>query len=771
MCHVFQGRPNLCPFILRILTGSLFAALFIVCPASATAATSAHLWSQRFGGADSHIGRSIAVDASGNVFITGYFRGTVNFGGSDLTSLGQNENIFLAKFDAAGVHQWSQSFAALICFPRALAVDASGNVIITGSYYGSVNFGGSASTYTSSFNVFVAKFSPAGVHQWSSFFGDEAFNSTQHGRGVAVDVSGGVVITGEFQDTIVFGVNGYLTSAGAYDIFVAKFTADGVFQWARRFGDVANQYGYSVAADASGDVLVTGEFSGTINFGGSNLVSIGLDDIFVAKLDAAGVHQWSRGFGGLGDDTGYSVTADASGGVTVTGGFGGYFDGTVDFGGGPLTSAGDRDIFLAKFSSGGVHQWSQRFGNTAADAGLSVTTDASENLIVTGYAQGLVNFGGADLSGAGSEDIFVAKFSGGGIHQWSQRFGDASSQIGYSVGADASGNVVATGFFRGTVDFGGANLTSAGTEDIFLAKFGGESAEPTFVTIEDVGNDQGGQVKIRFTPSGFDDPLAGNPVDYYEAYRRDGTMPLVWTLVGKIPAHVSTEYLMAAPTLVDSTISNGQHYSAFVVRAVTTPPILNYDSPVDSGYSLDNLAPGIPTGFAYSAGALSWDRPRAADFDHFSVYGSHTSSFVSAALIDYTVAPLINVAASPYAYYFVTATDASGNEGKAAVVEGLSSVGGTPKSYVLSVSVYPSPFNPKTTIRYTLPSNGRVTIAVYDTRGVRVATLLDEEKPAGAYTVPWQGRDDSGGIVSSGVYFARLEFGGDVRAYKMVLLK
>lgn len=760
-------RPILPPFNLRACASVLLAVACVLDPATAPAATSAHFWSQRFGDASIQAGNAVAVDASGNVFIAGDFSGTVNFGGSDFTnSPGTAEDGFLAKFDAAGVHQWSQGFASLHCIPSGLAVDASGNVIMTGTQYGRVNFGGSEPPPNSSYNVFVAKFNPAGVHQWSSFFGDLAFNSDQFGYGVAVDASGNVVITGWFEDTINFG-GPTLTSAGNRDVFVAMFNSAGIHLWSRKFGDAGDQEGYSVAADASGNVFLTGEFKGEINFGGSNFVSAGSDDIFLAKLNAAGVHQWSHRFGGLSSDTGYSVTADASGNATVTG----SFAGSVDFGGGTLTAMGDLDIFLARFSSAGAYQWSQRFGNSAADVGRSVTTDALENVVVTGYAQGPVNFGGADLPGAGSNDVFVAKFNSGGIHQWSQSFGDATSQVGNSVTADASGNVVATGYFGGIVNFGGASLLSSGTIDIFVAKFSSEAAEPTILDITDIGNDQGKSVKVRFTPSGFDDPLSPTPIDYFEAYRRDDGPPVTWTLAGTIPAHASSEYLMSAPTLFDSTIANGQHYSTFFMRAVTTAPAVFYESPTDSGYSLDNLSPGVPTSLVYNAGVLSWDRSRAVDFDHFSVYGSHTNSFGSATLIDYTVTPRINVAESPYAYYFVTATDASGNEGKVAVVEGLASVGGTPKSYALSVSAYPSPFNPKTTIRYTLPAKGRVIIAIYDARGLRVAMLLDEEKSAGAYTVPWDGRDQDGDGVSSGVYFARMEFGGEVRAYKLVLLK
>jgi hypothetical protein len=303
------------------------------------------------------------------------------------------------------------------------------------------------------------------------------------------------------------------------------------------------------------------------------------------------------------------------------------------------------------------------------------------------------------------------------------------------------------------------------------------------------------RVHIHFAPSGADDPVAVLPIQQYEAFRRIDPLPAAapgnlrgapgatdaiaqaalppgnWEFAGSIPAHAEQTYFMTAPTDADSTISLGQHYSAFFIRASTDAPSTFFDSPPDSGYSLDNLAPGVPTSFAYAAGNLTWDESTATDFDYFSVYGSSTSSFASATFIEYSVAPTVDVSTSPYTYYFVTATDFSGNEGKPAVINAVSGVGENPRQYVLSVSAYPNPFNPRTTIRYTLPSHGHVTVSIYDARGAQVSVLWDGEKPAGAYTIPWDGRNESGTVVSSGLYYARVGFGGETRAYKMLLLK
>jgi hypothetical protein len=178
-------------------------------------------------------------------------------------------------------------------------------------------------------------------------------------------------------------------------------------------------------------------------------------------------HLLSQRFGGVIDQLGVGVAVDGSGNVVVTG----EFEGTVDFGGGPLTSTGSYDIFLAKFDEAGNHVWSRRFGDASEQYGMSVTVDVSGNVIVTGRFDGTVDFGGAALTSAGNWDIFVAKFDEASNHLWSDSYGDESNQSGSGVAVDGSGNVIVTGRFDGTVDFGSGPLTSAGNWDIFVAKF------------------------------------------------------------------------------------------------------------------------------------------------------------------------------------------------------------------------------------------------------------------------------------------------------------
>jgi hypothetical protein len=766
----------------------MLTAVTLLVAAPVRAQSPIHLWSQAYGDGVEQDVTSVASDASGNVIITGNFFGTVSFGGVALAAAGLND-VVLAKYSSNGAHLWSKSFgSANNDTGNAVAVDAAGNVYLLATCFGNVDFGGGLLTIGGGNDIFLVKFDASGTHLWSQRFGD---SSLQFGKDIAVDAVGDVAITGQFMSTVDFG-GGVLTSGGGMDAYLAKFSgAAGTHLWSQRFGDGSTQAGNGVAFDAAGDVVITGELQGSADFGGGTLSSTGSQDVFVAKYTSGGAHAWSQRFGDTSAQLGWKIATDASSNVVIAG----SLQGEIDFGDGTLTSAGSQDVFIAQFGAGGVHNWSRRYGSTLTDAGLSVACDAASNVLVAGYFSGSVSFGGGLLVGVGNE-AFIARYHSDGTHAWSQRFGDGSSQIAYDVAIGGTGNVAVGVRFIGTVDFGGGVLTSAGVNDVAIANFSHGASSPAISSIEDLGNDQGRQVTIAFHASGFDHSLESDPVAQYEAFRRADAPPAApivgaaspiapdgmlsepglladgWVFVGAVPPHGELNYLLIAPTIGDSTIAMGQYRSTFFIRAATASPFVFYDSPPDSGYSLDNLSPGVPENFAFSAGQLSWDESPVLDFDYFTVYGSNANSFGAATVVDYSVAPAMDVNASPYVFYYVTATDFSGNESRPATVNTLSKVGGAPTRYALSVSNYPNPFNPRTTVSYTVPARGKVTVSIHDARGARIATLVSGvERDAGAYTADWNGRTDRGSVVASGVYFARIEHNGAMRAKKMVLLK
>ena len=756
----------------------LLCLLTISIVSTAHALTPGHLWSQRFGAGFGESGRDVLVTPTGDILMLANFGGTVNFGGSSLISAGVGD-VALAKYSSTGAHMWSIRFGGTANDNgEAIDIDPLGNIYVTGYFNGTANFGGANLISAGSADIFLAKYDANGVHQWSQRFGGTAPDVV---TGIAVDQTGQVSITGYF--TAIFSLGGAnLIPAGGSDIFLASYTSNGVYLWSQKYGGSTDDVTNDLVADSQGRLTMTGYFNGTVNFGGVGLPG-GTNDIVLAQYNSGGVHQWSQRFGSnAGTDIGYSLAIGPADGIYLAG----RFDADASFGGTTVFNAGGLDILLARYTSAGAHIWSLGLGGLGNDYATAVAADAASNVALTGVFEGSVNFGDGNLvSAGGTQDIFIARYTFAGNHSWALRAGstDVATEAGYGIDTDPSGNVIATGQFNATANFGGADLVSGGISDIFLVKYDYHSQQSIIKTIKDIGNDQGRQVNIRFERSGEDGASSLTPILSYEVYRREKPAPSLvagdggtvradgWTQVGAVPAHRENTYGIVVPTIGDSTLALGQYYSAYYVRAATSNPGVFFDSPPDSGYSLDNLAPAVPQNFVYDAGDLSWNESTADDFDFFTVYGSNTDSFGAATVVDYSIATAMDVSASPYVYYYVTATDFSGNEGKAAKINSLSGVGGTPRSYVLSVSNYPNPFNPRTTVSYTVPSRGRVTISIYDASGARVATLFNGERAAGAYSVDWDGRTEDAAVAASGVYFARIEHNGAMRSKKMVLLK
>lgn len=431
-----------------------FALLCVLAPILAAApASSAQLWSQRFGtSGKSTRGFGVAADASGNVVSAGSFNGLVNFGGGDL--LAQGTDVVLARYNSAGAHQWSQRFGGASADQAySVALDGSGNILLTGYFQQTAYFGGLNLSSAGASEVFIAKYDASGNHVWSHSLGTI---DSDVGYGIAADPSGNVVVTG------------YTNGA---DIFVARYNAAGALQWLKTIGGAGYDEGLAVATDAAGNVLVTGSFSGTVNFGGGDLSTSSIDewDVFVARYAPDGSHIWSQRFGDIDLEEGTCIRADASNNVVVAG----YFLGSVSFGGTPLVSTGSQvDLFLAKYDANGAHLWSRRLGGASYEYPCALALDGDSNVYLSGYFSGTANFGVTNHASAGNIDIFCAQYDPNGIPISSERYGSTGADAGQGVALDGSGNRYVTGYFAGTVDFGGGALVASGTPDMFLVKYG-----------------------------------------------------------------------------------------------------------------------------------------------------------------------------------------------------------------------------------------------------------------------------------------------------------
>ena len=320
-------------------------------------------------------------------------------------------------------------------------------------------------------------------------------------------------------------------------------------------------------------------------------------------------------------------------------------------------------------------------------------------------------------------------------------------------------------------------------------------------SIIDIPNDQGRQVSIHWTRSGLDFVGFSPQVTEYAVYRRidlllaplvedgkednrEGAMawpPGEWHFVMTVPARAEDSYATVVPTLADSTISEGMYYTTFFVSALTATPGIYWDSDPDSGYSVDNLNPIVPQGFAVAYNSeggtdLAWEECPDSDFQYIRVYRGESEDFTpdTGSLVHMTTGTTWrDEVAEGYRYYYkITSVDFSGNESPAALPASITGndVPSVPGTFALYQNI-PNPFNPTTTIRFDLPGTSHVKLCVYNVKGELVTTIVDRQMSEGRKKFTWTARDDVGVTVSSGIYFYRLVAGDFVQTKKMVLLR
>lgn len=413
----------------------------------------------------------------------------------NLTSAGARD-IFVCKFDAAGSLVWARAMGGSnVDVGHAIAVNAAGEVWLTGAFRDSADFDPGPGVYNltgqGTYEIFVCKLDATGNFVWAGGMGGN--NGVEVGFDIAIDDAGNVYSTGFYNGTADFDPGpGVFTvaSLGDYDIYVSKLDTNGNFVWAVGVGSWRADISHGIALDTAGDVYITGLFTETVDFdpgpGTASRTTNGLDDIFVCKFDASGAYQWVYTAGDWLTDEGSSVTADTMGNIYVTG----SFKETVDFDPGPgtaeLTSAGDGDIFLCKLDATGSLIWAKSIGGGFLDSGNGITTDTVGNIYVTGNYRGPVDFdpgpGVFSLSSVAIDDVFVCKFDSAGELGWAGSVGGTGDEDGRDITVDNTGAVYTTGRFWYTADMdpgpGTAPLVSANVADAFILRL-----EPQWIPV------------------------------------------------------------------------------------------------------------------------------------------------------------------------------------------------------------------------------------------------------------------------------------------------
>lgn len=458
-------------------------------------------WVSQVGGSNDEFGQSTGTDASGNVYSAGFFFADIDLDPSvaaDIFVSNGQQDIFINKLDAGGNYIWGVTLGADLrdrC--NDIYVDDIGNVYATGYFEDTVDFdpgaGQSILTADGARDIYVVKLDPAGALLWAKKFG-----GTLDGEGVSIigNDNDEIFVSGLFQGTYDFDPTSgsmLLNAQGSRDAFVMKLNASGNLDWVKQFSGLGNEYGMALDYTSTGEIFVSGFYSGTVDLDPSGssqfFTSNGSFDLYAMKLSQTGDLIWARSFGGTGQERGEGVVVDNNDDFYITG----RFQNTVNFDPGgtntSLTALGGLDGYLLKLDNNGSFQWVNHVESVANCITFRVAKDPKGDIYSTGYFSGSTNFisqsGLTNIVSGGSTDGFIHKVDPAGNEVWLFTHADAGGASPIDVHVAEDWSVYTAGFFNGTVDFdptaSNTSLTVIGGDDAFIHKLTQTCVAPTII--------------------------------------------------------------------------------------------------------------------------------------------------------------------------------------------------------------------------------------------------------------------------------------------------
>ncbi|MBL4753193.1 MAG: T9SS type A sorting domain-containing protein [Flavobacteriales bacterium] len=446
---------------------SVLLLILVTCQVQLQAQT--FQWGAKIGHIGIDYGRDIAVDSYSDVIVSGTFNGGVDFDPSDsvffLASYGISD-IFFAKFDADGNFKWANHIGSSgndVMVALEFEPGPAQSFYTAGHFYSSsFNPGASPYLYTAgNSDIFFAKYDSSGNHLWSKRIGGIW---ADHVNEMVIDpVTGDIIMCGYFRNIVDFdpGPDSSFHDAGSgQDMFIARYDSNGAYLWSMTLGDNVPVL-RGIGIDASGNIYISGGLGTKVDFDPGPdtafVTSANANDLFIAKYNGIGEYIWAYTIGGPGINYMYSLKLDlASDGDLY---IGGSFQDSVDFDPGPgvanLTSAGLDDIFLAKYDSAGNYLWAQRAGGTQSDLCFDIALDTSSGgVYMCGCFKDSADFGSLSLIASAETDIFFGNYDGNGNPLWVQRAGLVFVECAEGIALDPNsfGDVYIVGTFYDYMD-------------------------------------------------------------------------------------------------------------------------------------------------------------------------------------------------------------------------------------------------------------------------------------------------------------------------------
>ncbi|MBI3511646.1 MAG: T9SS type A sorting domain-containing protein [Bacteroidetes bacterium] len=439
--------------------------IFIFSCAYSYAQAPAWDWAMRYIGTGNDKAYDICADASGNIYMCGSFYSDTLFFGNcfAVRTTSGGESFFLVKFDANENALWvrTQGGGPGTTKATAISIDAANHIHICGSFVGDP-YVGTATLFDGYPSMFFASYDANGnfISAGANWGGCQTCKS--YAKGYINSASGNYSVgSREFINNTISYYNISISTPGG----------------GQTFGGTNHDYGNAVCADAAGNGYFTGDYSSaSITFGSITLTNSGTDDVFLFKTNPAGNILWAKKFGSNGDDVGYKLAADASGNILLTG----YFSSnSIQFGNFTLTNENQNsylyDVFVAKLDTAGNILWAKSFGGSGQDYCSGITSDANDNIFLSGYfGSSSIAIGNTTLTNTSGNQVFLAKMDAAGNVQWAKSAGNPTTIFSGGVAVTSLGNVFVGGYFNcSSVSFD--NITQTNTEfnntsDAFLAR-------------------------------------------------------------------------------------------------------------------------------------------------------------------------------------------------------------------------------------------------------------------------------------------------------------
>lgn len=425
-------------------------------------------WLKSLSGLNDDIVRGVCLDSMSNIYITGSFSGTTTIGGQTLTSNGATD-IFIAKLNANGNLVWAKSFGSVsLDYAFDIDCEAGGNFFITGGFRQAMTLLPNITiSSTGGLDLFTAKFNTNGDCLWAraatglaSEYGNEivvgdnnnvcvigntngqmifgidtlfhadstdlfiaSYNSSGNllwvkgipgygkagARAVDIDIVGNTIVAGSFNGSLAIDTFNIISaSQNLNDVFISKYSGSGSALWAKRYGDLGDDYVRGVGTDSLGNIYLSGVFSNSVDFDGNTLFANGNTDIFLLKLDSSGNFVWIKQFGNSGTEEGCEIEVSPDGNVFISGGF----SQTITLGGSTFSSQGIRDVFVAKIDTIGNVQWAKSVGSIADDVNYAIGLNTlNQDVCTVGTFSAIFSDGFTSLIPSGNVDSYISKIS------------------------------------------------------------------------------------------------------------------------------------------------------------------------------------------------------------------------------------------------------------------------------------------------------------------------------------------------------------------------